>query len=151
MNFREERTIVRKITQIETIGIAKLRRKISEVSFQTKFPRKTTKSQEFRRKSLALLLHSTVYQEKWQMEDTLWWQVQFSFHWHLYFVVISTGFQAQWGFRPEFITEINHQAVVNLNGHDCKVLFKIFPIEVHTPYFLKHFRGGSTHSGVHGF
>ena len=49
------------MTPIETIGVAKLRRKISEISFQTKFPRKAVKSQEFCRRSLALLLHSTVH------------------------------------------------------------------------------------------
>jgi len=58
--FREERIIVRKITRIETIGVTKLRRKINEMSCRTKLLRKATKSQEFRRKSLALLLHSTV-------------------------------------------------------------------------------------------
>ena len=60
MIFREERIIVRKSTRIETIGVAKLRRKVTEITFQTKLLRKATKSQEFRRKSLALLLHSTV-------------------------------------------------------------------------------------------
>ena len=59
--FREERIIVRKITRIETIGITKLQRKIDEMSCQTKLLRKATKSQEFCRKSLSLLLHSTVH------------------------------------------------------------------------------------------
>ena len=61
MNFREEQINVRKITRIEAIGVAKLRRKISEISFQSKLPQKATKRQEFRRKQLALLLHSTVH------------------------------------------------------------------------------------------
>jgi len=58
-NFWEERIIVQKITWIEAIGIAQLRRKISEILFQTKLPWKATEIQEFRRKSHALLLHST--------------------------------------------------------------------------------------------
>ena len=35
-NFREERVILRKIVRIETIDVAKLQRKINEISFQMK-------------------------------------------------------------------------------------------------------------------
>ena len=49
-NFQEEGIILQKITWIETIGVTKLRRKISKILFQTKLPRKAKKNQEFCRK-----------------------------------------------------------------------------------------------------
>ena len=60
MNHRAKRIILRKIARIKTIGVTKMRGNFVEVSFQAKFLRKATKSQEFRRNSFALLLHNTV-------------------------------------------------------------------------------------------
>ena len=60
MNHRAKRIIIRKIAQIKTIGVTKMRGNFVEISFQAKFLRKATKSQEFRRNSFALLLHNTV-------------------------------------------------------------------------------------------
>ena len=60
VNHRAIRIIVRKIARIKTIGVTKMRGNIVEISFQAKFLRKATKSQEFRRNSFALLLHNTV-------------------------------------------------------------------------------------------
>ena len=60
MNHPAKRIIIRKIARIKTIGVTKMRGNFVEVSFQAKFLRKATKSQEFRRNSFALLLHNTV-------------------------------------------------------------------------------------------
>ena len=61
MNHRAKRIIIRKIARIKTIGVTKMRGNFVEVSFQAKFLRKATKSQEFRRNSFALLLHNIVH------------------------------------------------------------------------------------------
>ena len=60
VNHRAMGIIVRKIAQIKTIGVTKMRGNFIEISLQAKFLRKATKSQEFRRNSFALLLHNTV-------------------------------------------------------------------------------------------
>ena len=60
MNYQAKRIIVRKIAWIKTIGAMKMRGNFAEISFQAKFLRKATKSQEFHRNSFALLLHNTV-------------------------------------------------------------------------------------------
>ena len=64
MNHRAKRSIIRKIARIKTIGVTKMRGNFVEISFQAKFLRKATKSQEFRRNSFALLLHNTVITNK---------------------------------------------------------------------------------------
>ena len=61
VNHRAKRIIIRKTARIKTIGVTKMRGNFVEISFQAKFLRKATKSQEFRRNSFALLLHNTVY------------------------------------------------------------------------------------------
>ena len=61
VNHRAKRVIIRKIARIKTIGVTKMRGNFVEISFQAKFLRKATKSQEFRRNSFALLLHNTVH------------------------------------------------------------------------------------------
>ena len=60
VNHRAKRIIIRKIARIKTIGVTKMRGNFVQISFQAKFLRKATKSQEFRRNSFALLLHNTV-------------------------------------------------------------------------------------------
>ena len=60
MNHRAKRIIVWKIVRIKTIGVTKMRGDFVEISFQAKFLRKATKSQEFCWNSFALLLHNTV-------------------------------------------------------------------------------------------
>ena len=73
VTFREERIITRKFegessskanyhskNRADQIDVMKMRGNFVEISFQAKFLRKATKSQEFRRNSFALLLHSTV-------------------------------------------------------------------------------------------
>ena len=60
VNHRAKRIINRKIARIKTIGVTKMRGYFVEISFQAKLLRKAMKSQEFRRNSFALLLHSTV-------------------------------------------------------------------------------------------
>ena len=60
VNHRAKRIIIRKITWIKTIGVTKMWGNSVEISFQVKFLRKATESQEFRRNSFALLLHNTV-------------------------------------------------------------------------------------------
>ena len=61
MNHRAKRIIIRKIAWIKTIGVTKMWGNFVEISFQAKFLQKATKSQEFRRNLLALLLHNTVW------------------------------------------------------------------------------------------
>ena len=60
MNHLTKRIIIQKIARIKTIGVTKMQGNFVEISFQAKFLRKATKSQEFRRNSFALLLHNTV-------------------------------------------------------------------------------------------
>ena len=60
MNHWAKRIIIRKIARIKTIGVTKMRGGFVEISFQAKFLRKATKSQEFCRNLFALLLHNTV-------------------------------------------------------------------------------------------
>ena len=68
------RIIVRKITQIKTIGVTKVQGNFVEISLQAKFLRKATKSQEFRRNLFALLLHNTVHlSEERHFESTVSW------------------------------------------------------------------------------
>ena len=55
-----QRIIVRIFARLNTIGVAKVRGNIAEISLGAKFLRKATKSHEFRRSSFALLLHNTV-------------------------------------------------------------------------------------------
>ena len=62
MNHQAKRIIIRKTARIKTIGVTKIRGNFDEISFQAKFLRKATKSQEFRWNSFALLLHDTVFE-----------------------------------------------------------------------------------------
>jgi len=60
VNHHAKRISVRKIVQIKTIGVMKMRGNFMEISFEPKFLQKALKSQEFRRNLFALLLHNTV-------------------------------------------------------------------------------------------
>ena len=60
VNHRAKQIIIRKTARIKTIGVMEMRGNFVEISFEAKFLRKATKSQEFRRNSFALLLHNTV-------------------------------------------------------------------------------------------
>ena len=62
--------IVRKIARIKTIGVTKMGGNFDEISFQAKFLRKATKSQEFRRNLFGLLLHNTV--SLWGFNQLTW-------------------------------------------------------------------------------
>ena len=61
VNHHAKRNIARKITRIKTIGATKMRGNFIAISFQAKFLRKATKTQEFCQNSFALLLHNTVF------------------------------------------------------------------------------------------
>ena len=61
VNHRVKRIIVRKILRIKTIAVTKMQGNFIEILFQAKFLRKATKSQEFCRNSIALLLLNTVW------------------------------------------------------------------------------------------
>ena len=60
VNHQAKRIIIRKIVRIKTIGVMKMQGNFVEISFEAKFLRKATKSQEFCRNSFALLLYNTV-------------------------------------------------------------------------------------------